>query len=1392
MATRKHVLSKVTALTLTAMFIISCFSFTALAGDTWPFTGAAAPGANQPNVHGYTSGQIADWSPMTDPGAAMLRSFVPLQTRIAPFAATQANPLLPSDAKMFNLAGDYGNAFIENAAYTNKFAQNHFGFWQYTDFFSPWHGTASAYTPPEYYDALGQADWQQKWFEFGILNIPNPTYTDAAHKNGVMSLACIFFSNGDRGQQTYKQMLVKDADGTFPVAVKLVEMAKYFGYDGYFINQEEVSPNVQVADIPDYIAFLKALRAGGVYVQWYDSLNTSTGANSFARVLADSNINMLYDKTAGEQVSDSFFLDYTTSATQAATSLTYLNNFNTQNGTNLKFFDTVFAGLEGGRDRWSTTLRSHLAAKVDASGFPKSSLAALGTDFVHAGLDEDMGLSYPVDNRHDNNFQWMTNVRERLWWSGPNQDPTNTVCPANNAVSDVYADNRNWRGIASVISERSVISGANFYTAFSTGHGLRFYRDGAVSNNTEWSNMSLQDIPLTWQWWQTTTGTRLAVDNDYGTGYKSDPTRQNYIQLGGFNSGNSLVVSGKLDAENTLRLYKTELDVNAGSTLGLTYNKPTADDASVMKLALIFKDAPAVIEKIAIPNSGRQTQGWTTANVDLSAYAGRKIATIGLVFDPNGAALNEYQMNIGQLRLSDGSAPALAAPANLSISDTFSGSNEMTLRWDRAAYSTGVRLYNVYVNDVYVGGKYDAVYYIKNLPARSGTVSVAPVGADGREGAAATRHFDLTNGIVNVAADSKADGTFTVTWTNVAYDPVIVWVDSVNLPAAQQVHRSAAAVAGNTSLTFFGLPVNGDDYVVTLKSGARTPVSLSGRFIDTVCEPYAENWSWSGDVLSLPMPNTRDWRYIYVYEDGQPRSFLVTYLSNNTYRPMIIRGRSTKACLSFSSTAKFVYLVMEDYTGNKSAPLVLRDSADMAAFFPDPVLRGWVETNVGLNLSSVAGFTGTVDLTGLDIRDFTGLAQFANVRDIIIASNPSLTMIDKNVFPMGLTTLRLKNNPNLRFIRNVAFAGLPSLKTLDITGNAALQFVSLTGLPLETLVYGDKTAFPSLVYLDITDTGLDVSRGASVRDFANYILVRQVTPTGSVVVPVYANQARGLAPTGFTNAVRLTDGNLATSSYANATVPANAVIDFGTDIKIEQVKLYATSATYLPKNFALSVSSDNSTFTEIGAVSNSSAVNYTGDIAPAATARYLKLSVTATGSGTTCRLAEMEVYGIKNTAYAAAVKYDGMLSRAALKELCDSYALLKPEPYSIQSWAAFQTKLDAAKAVLNALDPTQEEMDNAARELTAARGALVNKLTKLKFATTVTTVKRGRTLDLSAMLAMAPLVEQNWSFTALNTAVASVDENGVVTAVKAGLTAVLVKALDGSGLTTQIVVSVIS
>ncbi|WP_019914554.1 endo-beta-N-acetylglucosaminidase [Paenibacillus sp. HW567] len=912
---KKKAVSRISAALLIAALVATGMPLQVQAGDTWPFKGEAAHGVNQPSVHGYTSGHILDWSPETDRDAEMLRSFVPLQHRIAPFAATQAKPNLNPNVKMTNVSGDYGNAFIENAAYTNKFAQYHFGFWQYVDYWSPWHGTASAYTPTEYYDDTAQADWKQKWFEFGSLNIPNPTYTDAAHKNGVLSLAGIFFSNNDRGQQTYKQMIVKDASGGFPVAKKLVQMAKYFGYDGYFINQEELSPNVQTSDIPDYIEFIKTLKKGGLYVQWYDSLNTSSGQNTFARTFNDSNISLLYDKNKKEAVSDSYFFDYGVGQTQINSAKSYLNQLNANSGTTYSIYDVGFAGLEAGRDRFTSTNVNALKSKLDGSGVPLVSIATLGADFVHAGYNDN--LAWPSNDRANNDYQWETKKREQQWWSSPNANPRET------------AASTAWPGISSVITERSVIGTTNFYTNFNTGHGLSYYKAGAVSSNDEWSNMSLQDVPVTWQWWQDTTGSRLTVDYDYGSKYKKDPAF-GYAQIGGYDGGSSLAISGNLNAENFLRLYKTELEVKTTSKLSVTYNKPSLNDASSMSVGLIFKDQPNTVVKVPVADGGK-TAGWTTKELDLSMYAGKTIAAFGLVAAPNGSPIAGYQMNVGQLRIYDGTAALPAAPTGLALTNVFTDTNEMVIQWDINTNYSQVKNYNVYVNDVFVGGKYDKTFYIKKLPARSGVVKVIPVGADGREGAAATLPFDLNAAVSGIEAVSRDNGELAVSWTNpaAASGAITVSVKSLNwTTTAAPVSAAKTVPAGATSALFTGMPINGDDYVVSIAVGNRHPVAKSGNFIDKTIEPYADAWSWKGNTLSLPMPNTRDWRYLYVYENGVAMQFDTTYSSGK--KPYIVRGRSTKASLFVTpaSASSTITLVMEDYAGNKSAPVYVRGSGE--------------------------------------------------------------------------------------------------------------------------------------------------------------------------------------------------------------------------------------------------------------------------------------------------------------------------------------------------------------------------------------------------------------------------------------------------------------------------------
>lgn len=120
----------------------------------------------------------------------------------------------------------------------------------------------------------------------------------------------------------------------------------------------------------------------------------------------------------------------------------------------------------------------------------------------------------------------------------------------------------------------------------------------------------------------------LQADFDYGKDYEAVP-RFKYTKVGGYEGGDSLVLSGKLSNDNTIRLYKTDLDVAAGSKIDLTYNKLNSDD-SKLQLGLILADDPETVVPVDVTD-GSAGNGWKTASVDLSQYAGKKIATLGLI-----------------------------------------------------------------------------------------------------------------------------------------------------------------------------------------------------------------------------------------------------------------------------------------------------------------------------------------------------------------------------------------------------------------------------------------------------------------------------------------------------------------------------------------------------------------------------------------------------------------------------------------------------------------------------------------------------------------------------------------------------------------------------------------
>lgn len=901
---------------------LSTFSTSVFAGDAMPPQGNAVFGYNQPNTHGYRVVDLENWSPETDLYAESLRAHVPLQERNEAFAATQANPNLNPETEFFNLTGDYDNYFFGSTPYNNEFSNYLFNFWQYSDYYGGWHGATTPDVPEDLFDPT--ASWEKRAFEFGIVDIPNPAYTNAAHKNGVKSVGCIFIP---RSGQPYDLLLKQREDGTFPVAEKLIEMKEYFGFDGYFINQET---SIAPEHVETYKAFTKTLLDAGVYTQWYDMIDDTTGKMSYKPSLIPTHSSFVRDDEMGGMVNDSIFMNYNWNSPDGwnngdSTDQTYINK--TVEESERRGIDplkTVFMGVEAGMGSFGGAHNStrNMDVILDTeTGNPLAAIATLGGNFVQHALDEDLGDS-TKNRRADDDHQWMIAERERMWYTSVKIDPTDTEEQKGYARPDVgIKDASEWTGISRYITERSVVGGTTFVTNFNTGHGMDYYVNGKIANIDEWSNMNLQDILPTWQWWMDTTGTKLQADFDYGnTVEKGD--KFTYEQIGGYNGGSSLVVNGTLDADNFLRLYKTDLKVMDTTTASITYNKPSSNDDSMLQLGLIFEDAPETVEYVTIPGTNLKTKGFITMNVDLSDYAGREIAALGFNFKQGEEVVKDYQMNIGELKITDGKDYTPAMPKGFEVEAAYN-TNEVAVTWDVADYSK-VKGYNVYAElkngkEVFLGGTYGDRFYIKNLDKDVVKLKLTAVGEDKSESKAAEIAFNYKENFNSVNVRETVEG-LEVDWKNPEGD-----YDAIKLELSftdGRVDSYTKTVAKDETSTLIEAPAKDDDRyllkisTVDAKGNSLNTISVTGKMKDIYSEAFDGKYFINGDKLAFDLPSSNDWWHMHVKVDGKVIQPAKQF--DGKTMDYFIRGYHDLNNLEMPEDGAVISIVLEDYAGNLS------------------------------------------------------------------------------------------------------------------------------------------------------------------------------------------------------------------------------------------------------------------------------------------------------------------------------------------------------------------------------------------------------------------------------------------------------------------------------------------
>nr|WP_033343368.1 discoidin domain-containing protein [Catenuloplanes japonicus] len=516
----------------------------------------------------------------------------------------------------------------------------------------------------------------------GLILAPNATVIDAAHRNGVKVYGTVFFPPAAYGGQIqWVRDFVQKSGSAYPVTDKLVQVAQHYGFDGWFINQETGGGDTALAtEVRNALTYARS--RGPVEFMWYDAM-TESGPVSWQDGLTSANDAFLQD--GATRVSDSMFLDFGWSAAKQTASRTNAR------GLGRSEFE-LYAGIDTEANGYNSSV-------------PWSSVFPDGQPHV-TGL----GLYRPEWTWKSSTSRADFYSRDARYWVGANGDPSNTTTTSS------------WKGLASYVAESTAVTTKPFVTSFNAGHGDFYAVGGERLGAGGWNNLSLQDVPPTYRWIVQSTGTKLTPAVDFTDAYEG---------------GSSLRLSGRLDAANTVRLYQSRLPVAADTRLSVVVKSPVAG-ATNLSAAVSFTDAPASFTYL--PLGVTTGTGWETKTLDLSGYAGRTIAQLGLRAEA-AATVDAYEIRVGRLAVYDGGIDAVAAPTGLSVLGvTDVSSTRKTLRLGWTAASGPVHHYDVFRRDadgtrVHLGGTTGDAYFVPRLDragtSATSTIEVEAVGAEG-------------------------------------------------------------------------------------------------------------------------------------------------------------------------------------------------------------------------------------------------------------------------------------------------------------------------------------------------------------------------------------------------------------------------------------------------------------------------------------------------------------------------------------------------------------------------------------------------------------------------------------------------------------------------------------
>ncbi|MBL4631645.1 MAG: glycoside hydrolase, partial [Paraglaciecola sp.] len=212
--------------------------------------------------------QTRHWTANSELASALNVSHQPLTRRINAYLNAEQKQL-DTRAKVL-YAPDGMNNFANYLQTQDKFNLYNFTHWAQIDVLNWFAGTATH-----------------------TVQIPAKPWVDVAHKNGVKVIGSVFLAVAQWGgnADTVETFLEQDNQGRFVFARRLIEIAQYYGFDGWLMNQETNLAAVKDANndlvkgqfdhnraeqlgekMLQFMQYLTAIAPANMEIHWYDAM----------------------------------------------------------------------------------------------------------------------------------------------------------------------------------------------------------------------------------------------------------------------------------------------------------------------------------------------------------------------------------------------------------------------------------------------------------------------------------------------------------------------------------------------------------------------------------------------------------------------------------------------------------------------------------------------------------------------------------------------------------------------------------------------------------------------------------------------------------------------------------------------------------------------------------------------------------------------------------------------------------------------------------------------------------------------------------------------------------------------------------------------------------------